>query len=825
MDLQFSASLISILLASVTFSGLLVLLVIRRRWTPIEHRFALYLVLALLANLSALASLTVFAPDESPKTILKIQFYIQAAQPLFFYAFARAFIRMEQKPLGFIVGMVLFAILVICDLAMVSLNLASSGYIPTASIVLAIRALIWVVFTFYIPILIMRELPQTPSPLDRNRLAYLVLALPFFIGYDLLDLWLGQDARPFIFVIQLAGVLILAYATLRHELVDLRYAVRQLVRYTLITTLTALVYISVFGAMLGLARRVDLASEIAVVFSLSIVLAVFFQPLYALVRREIDTILFGHRYSVQSVVQEFSHRLSTQAELEQLVLEGRALLRKTFGAIEVALLLVRHDTVGYTLRPIPQLPDWPMMIHLSSPNSIMDALSGKSGPLFQYDIDRLPRYADIPEDSRIALKRLACELYIPIRMKENVAGIWALGPKLSGERYTTSDLALLSTLADQSAVALENARLVADLREQMRDMRVIRDYLNSTLSSIASGVVTLDRNSNITSVNQAAETILGIHTSSAVGAPYNRIFPPLDGAQLPLLINRVLSQTAQHIVRDAVAQIPSRGAVQLTLHLSAMREGDELLGVAIVIEDLTEQARLELARRAQEDEKSRVRGTFERYVAPTVVERLLTDPRGITLGGERQLVTVLFADLHGFTNLSEKLAPEELVSVLNGYLSLAAQVVLKHEGTLDKFFGDGFMAIFNAPLDQPDHPRRAALTALMLQSRVNEYALGLPERLQLTFRIGMHTGDAIIGNIGASALMNYTAVGDTVNSAKRLQESAEAGQILMSKDTYLLVEGDVIARPLEAINVRGKSAPIEVFELIDLHGPRSNGNL
>jgi PAS domain S-box-containing protein len=693
-------------------------LVVRRKWTLVEHRFALYLTLALITCLSVIASLTVFAPYESPITILETQFYLHAAHPLFFFAFARAFIGHESKPLAFLMGLALFALTIVCDLATVSVNLALIGYVPTAAVLVAFRILIWVIFSAYIPVVITRELRQTTSPFDRNRLAYLVLALPFFIAYDAFDLAFGDDARPFVLGAQLVGVLVLGYAITRHELIDLRYLVRQMIRYAVTTILTALLYIFVFGAMMALARRADLASEIAVVFALSIVLALVYQPLYFIVRREIDTILFGRRYNVQAVVQDFSQRLGAQSELDQLVLEGRELLRKTFGAIEAALLLVRQDTVGYTLIPVPQLPDWPKMLRLDSPNSVMRALSGKNGPLFQYDIDRLPRYADIPESARVALKRLACELYVPIHKKGNVVGIWALGSKFSGDRYTTSDLALLSTLADQSAVALENARLVADLRNQMHDISSMRDYLNSTLSSIANGVITLDHETRITSVNQAAQVILGINASNAIGSRYDRVLPALDGAQLPLLINRILSETAQHIVRDAVAQVPSRGAVNLSLHLSAMRQGRELLGVAIVFEDLAEQARLEKERRTQEDEKSRVRGTFERYVSPTVVEQLLTDPRGVTLGGERHTITVLFADLHGFTQLSEKLPPEELIQVLNGYLSLAAQVVVKHEGTLDKFLGDGFMAIFNAPLEQPDHPRRGALTALTLQREV-----------------------------------------------------------------------------------------------------------
>lgn len=820
MNPQFIFPLTVASVAALAYSLILSALVIRRRWAEQEHRFALYLTLLLFTALSVITALVGFSTDESRATALKIQFYAQAAQPLFLYAFFRAFVRLEEKPWVFIGGLFFFFILLLADLAQVSINLVSVGHISTLAFMRGIRIVIWAVFTALIATFIAREFPRTTSPLHRNRLSYAVLAFPFFFLSDAFDLLNGEDARAIVFILQLSGVLILAYATLRHELVDLRHIARQAMRYLVVTALATLVYIFVFGAILSLSRRADLASELVLVFAFAIGLALFYQPLHSLVQREIETSLFGQRYSIQSVVQEFSQRLTAEPELDKLALEGRTLLRRTFGAIEAALLIVRRDTVGYSLRPIPQLPEWPALIRLDSPSSMIDSLTS-NGTLLQYDVDRLPQYADIPEEARQALSKMSSELYVPIRKQGSVVGVWTLGPKLSGDRYTPSDLALLATLADQSAVAIENARLVSDLREQMRDMRGMRDYLNSTLSSIASGVITLDRENNITSLNHAAEAMLGIRATSAIGSHYDRVLPPLEGAQLPLLVNRVLSQTAEHLIRDSVAHVPERGEVNLTLHISAMRQGEELIGVAIVIEDLTEQARLESERRIQEAEKGRVRETFERYVAPTVVEQMLTNPRGVSLGGERQLITVMFADLHGFTGLSEKISPEELVNVLNGYLSLATQVVMKYEGTLDKFFGDGFMALFNAPMDQLDHPRRAAMTALALQQEAQTYAMGLPAGLRLAFRVGLHTGEAVVGNIGTSSLMNYTAVGDTVNSAKRLEENAEAGQVLMSKATYTLVEKEVLARPLDALIVKGRTAPIEVYELVALRAERS----
>jgi len=140
--------------------------------------------------------------------------------------------------------------------------------------------------------------------------------------------------------------------------------------------------------------------------------------------------------------------------------------------------------------------------------------------------------------------------------------------------------------------------------------------------------------------------------------------------------------------------------------------------------------------------------------------------------------------------------PEELVEILNRHISLAAQAVLEQEGTLDKFMGDAVMAFFNAPLPQPDHTLRAVQAALAMQEAIAAYHRELDSEARLSFGVGINVGEAVVGNVGTAELMNYTAIGDSVNLAKRLQENAEAGQILLSQSTYQAVRGRVRVRAL-----------------------------
>jgi class 3 adenylate cyclase len=217
--------------------------------------------------------------------------------------------------------------------------------------------------------------------------------------------------------------------------------------------------------------------------------------------------------------------------------------------------------------------------------------------------------------------------------------------------------------------------------------------------------------------------------------------------------------------------------------------------------------------RAKEQEKQAIRHLFERYVNPKVVDRLVYGVEDLSLGGKRQEISVLFADLRGFTAFSEKAAPEQLVEVLNYYLALAVEAILNQEGTLDKFMGDAVMALFNAPLPQPDHALRAVKAALAMQEAMShcDTLVG-----GLSFGIGLHVGQAVVGNIGTAQQMNYTAIGDTVNLAKRLQENAEGGQVILSQAAYDVVWNWVTVENLGPLVVKGRTAPVHTYRLVGL---------
>jgi adenylate cyclase len=224
-------------------------------------------------------------------------------------------------------------------------------------------------------------------------------------------------------------------------------------------------------------------------------------------------------------------------------------------------------------------------------------------------------------------------------------------------------------------------------------------------------------------------------------------------------------------------------------------------------------------------EKEMIKRAFSRYVAREVVEEVLKDPEQLQLKGERREVTVLFCDVRGFTPMSERLSPEQVVSLLNDYYTLMIELTFKHDGTLDKFLGDGVMAIYGAPIFHPDHALHACRAALAMQSGVERLSAArvAEGKEPIVIGIGVNAGEVVAGTVGTEERMEYTVIGDNVNLASRLTSNAKPGQILISRRTLDLVRDAVDVRALGGILVKGKDDEVEAYELMGLRAPASGG--
>ncbi|MFA6549793.1 MAG: CHASE2 domain-containing protein [Candidatus Gracilibacteria bacterium] len=216
--------------------------------------------------------------------------------------------------------------------------------------------------------------------------------------------------------------------------------------------------------------------------------------------------------------------------------------------------------------------------------------------------------------------------------------------------------------------------------------------------------------------------------------------------------------------------------------------------------------------------KSAIKNAFGHYVNESVVNEIIKHPEMLKLGGEKKEISVFFTDIEGFTSYSELLPPEMLTNILNKYFSAMSKVILAHGGTLDKFEGDAIMAFFNAPIDQANHAELACRTILEMRRALEEFnnSLKIGNFQMINFRSGITTGPAIVGNLGSENRFDYTIIGDTVNTASRLESANKqfGTNIIVAEPTYELTKDKFIFREIDLIRVVGKLKPIHIYELM-----------
>ena len=421
-------------------------------------------------------------------------------------------------------------------------------------------------------------------------------------------------------------------------------------------------------------------------------------------------------------------------------------------------------------------------------------------PILTTNAQEDPRFGAQESVVAFNLRSILC---VPLKVKDVLIGVIYADNRIRSGIFTENERDLLTAFANQAAVAIENARLFSSLKHTLAEVTELKNLMDNIFASIASGVITADVRDQITLCNRAAEAILGHTAVEIIGHPLNEVLPVVSKNIAPHLTS--VRNTDEPVVGLEISHsLPQRGPVDWRLNLSPLKDANQATqGVAIVLDDMTERKRLEAQRRL-----------FERMVSPAVIEQL--NPDSLQLGGTRADITVLFADIRGFTTYSEQLSPEQLVSVLNRYLAAMAEAVLSQEGTIDKFLGDAIMAWFNAPIPQEDHTLRAVKAALLLRETVENLYTELPKDSHLAFGVGIHYGDAVLGLIGTDRRLEYTAISDSVNTAKRIQENSAQNQILISKEAYRRVENEVKAHHHADMTVKGKSQPVQVYEVLGL---------
>ncbi len=439
--------------------------------------------------------------------------------------------------------------------------------------------------------------------------------------------------------------------------------------------------------------------------------------------------------------------------------------------------------------------------------SIVERVLETGEPVFTSDTqaDRT-RHAS---ESLVALyvRSIAC---VPLRVRDVVLGAIYLESRTIPGLLQTADPELLSAFAHQAALALENARLFGEERERTKRLTALQEFQARLLEAIANGVITLSGSRQITSFNRAAETTFGVDASEMLGGEASALaaFVP----KLPEMLGLFFDNGAVLLRAEVEARRRDGARVTIELRLTPL-ETPEGTGVVLVVTDITQQRRLAEERIAERARAEAIQQSFSRYLAPHVVQSLVRNPASVQLGGERIRATMLFADIRGFTKIAASLAPERVVEILNAYFEEAVKIIFEFDGLLDKFYGDGLMAVFGAPRAREDDAQRAVAAALRLTDVVrNELA----ERLAypLAISTGLATGDVVAGHFGSQRRMDYTVIGDAVNLAQGLQNAAPPGGIYLDEETFRLSKPLPRAFHRVGARLKGRGDIVTVYAIL-----------
>ncbi|PJF43750.1 MAG: hypothetical protein CUN55_07510 [Phototrophicales bacterium] len=396
-----------------------------------------------------------------------------------------------------------------------------------------------------------------------------------------------------------------------------------------------------------------------------------------------------------------------------------------------------------------------------------------------------------------ALRSILC---VPLIYRDEVRGVVYADNRLRPAIFGDSELKLLMSFANQASIAIQNARLYERVRLQLAEVTKNQQLLDSIFASITSGVITTDPNGIVSTFSPVAGAILNLQSEHTIGRPLTSVLPFLYEGFEQVLTDIQQQDRPENL--EVVTVIPSRGPATLNLQFSPLKSEGEILGVALVLDDMTEIR--------QRDETLNVIRT---YLSDEMVSNIQSI-ESLGLSGEEREITVINADVRGFTTFSENLSPEEVLAVINQYLTISSNAIQMYGGIIDKYMGDAVVGMYNTqlnPLD--DHPERAVKAALTLIEEMHKLHQVLPAEQCLSYGIGIHKGLAVLGNVGSPSRKEFTALGDAIIFSKKLQEIAQPGELLISESVYEIVGSKFRTEPTER-QLRGSNQIVLVYRVL-----------
>jgi adenylate cyclase len=406
--------------------------------------------------------------------------------------------------------------------------------------------------------------------------------------------------------------------------------------------------------------------------------------------------------------------------------------------------------------------------------------------------------------TNFTLRSVVC---VPLVFKDEILGVVYADNRLQAGIFSQRELNTLTAFANTAAVALANARFFGEIQASLADITHVKDLMDNVFASIGSGLIATNPDYVITTFNRAAEVILAFGPHDTIGKPLGGVLPKvsIDFDEHLQAIRE--TGEAQAIDAELNTSDPPRA---LTLKLTPLRDAEDITqGVAIVLDDVTE--------KVEREQQLRVMKT---YLPPEMVDNIHTIS-SLDLAGESREITCVFAEVRSYYTMRD-FRPREVMDILNLYLDIATRCVHDTRGVVDKYMGNEIMALYNTQLNpQQNHPWLAIEGALMMRDAFMRLydELGIQPEPHF-YRVGIHTGVATLGNVGSPSRRDFTAIGDTVNLAKRLQENAASGQVIISENALhaLRNSSENASNPayrfeeLQPIQVKGRQQSTRIYE-------------
>jgi PAS domain S-box-containing protein len=504
-----------------------------------------------------------------------------------------------------------------------------------------------------------------------------------------------------------------------------------------------------------------------------------------------------------------SDQLSSSLDLDTVLSEAMDNVINLTGAERgyIALTNPFSDEFEFRIARDPEQLDKQGRVTFQGSRTILGEVLETGKTLLTDNAYNDPRMQDNVTVARLALRSVVC---VPLKLKDRVIGAVYVDNRLRAGIFTQREANLLTAFANQAAVAIENARLYTRVQNSIAALTELKDLMDNVFASIGSGVITTNAEDLVMTYNRAASQILACESEQALGQRLKSVMPKINIDVETHLHN--VRQHNQPSTVEAELDNPGHERVALSMKLSPLKASNQgTQGVTIVLDDLTEQRKNE-----------RTLNVMTTYLTPEMVKNI-QQISNLALGGERREITCIFVDVRPISTFPPGLNAKQLLEMLNLYLTVATDCILSSNGIIDKYMGHEVMGLFNSQLNpQANHAQLAVEAALNMRDSFLELydQLGINPNPHY-YRAGINTGIATLGNAGSLNRRDFTAIGDSVNLSKRLEENAAAGQIIVSEDVLQHMQssvGDDLFNQVQflerdAIQVKGRQQRTRIYEV------------